>query len=140
MMSGPVLASTAPPRFAQPIGWPLLPVPGDDGRIAWPDLASSVRQRLEVIMRTAPGEQLMHPEFGAGLEGVLHQPNSSVLRAQLQERLEAHIAAYEPRIMIDALDVMAGDDDRALIVSLAYRLRANGLAAQINVRVPVGGG
>ena len=42
-MSGPVLSSSAGVRFADPIGWPLMPVPDADGRLGYPDLATSVR-------------------------------------------------------------------------------------------------
>ena len=51
-----------------PIGWPLLPVPGANGELGYPEsLADSVRQQLQVILSTRPGEQLMRPGFGAGL-------------------------------------------------------------------------
>ena len=56
------MATTAPP-----IGWPLLPVP-EDGVLAFPDLEDSVRQSIQVILLTRPGERLMRPQFGAGLD------------------------------------------------------------------------
>ena len=60
-----------------PIGWPLLSLPDDHGQLGYPDLAESVRQTIRAILLTRPGEQLMRPDFGAGLELLLHEPNSS---------------------------------------------------------------
>ncbi len=139
-MSGPVLSSTAPMQFAQPIGWPLCPMPDADGRMVWPDLATSVRHRIEAILRTAPGEQLMHPEFGAGLDLVLHQPGGTQLRAAVQARIAEHLNIYEPRIMMAQLTVDATEDRSELHIILAYRLRSTGQAVVLNARVPVANG
>ena len=88
-MSGPVLTGGRPRLAAPAIGWPLLPVPDDGGMLAWPDLTTSVRQMIEVILRTAPSEQLMRPAFGAGLESLINKPNTLTTRAEAQDRVLA---------------------------------------------------
>jgi phage baseplate assembly protein W len=138
-MAGPVLSSTSGVQFADPIGWPLLPVPDDAGRLNYPDLSTSVRERIEAILRTAPGEQLMRPSFGVGLERVVHQPNTLALRGSLEERIGEHLKAFEPRILIDRITVAEGDDGASLLVTIAYRLRATGVAGRVSAQVPVGG-
>lgn len=138
-MSGPVLSTTAGVRFAEPIGWPLMPVPDADGRLGYPDLATSVRERIEAVMRTAPGEQLMRPVFGVGLETLIHQPNTLALRAGLEERIGEQLQAFEPRILIDQIAAAEGPDQNSLLVTVAYRLRATGMAATISAQVPLGG-
>lgn len=137
-MSGPILTggSTRLPQIGR--GWPLMPLPDDDGRLAWPDPAASVRQRIEAILRTAPGEQLMRPGFGAGLEAVIDQPNTVTTRAIAQENLVEALSAYEDRIILDAVEVAEGPDPRELLVAIAYRLRLTGESARIDARVPVG--
>jgi uncharacterized protein len=138
-MSGPVLSSTKPQPVSLPIGWPLFVTPDANGRLSWPDLATSVKQRIEAILRTAPGEQLMQPEFGAGLETLLHQPNTIQLRMALQAQLSAILPAWEPRMLLDQLSVDSSSDGRELVIGIAYRLRSNGAPAQLSVSVPVGG-
>jgi uncharacterized protein len=142
-MSGPVLSSTAGVRFVEPIGWPLLPLPDEGGRLRFPDLPTSIKQRIECILRTTPGEQLMHPEFGAGLERIVHAQNTTALRQQVQALIEEHLAAYEQRILVDQVLVTASDDSRELRVAIAYRIRATGMVAQLSAAVPLsatGGG
>lgn len=137
-MSGPILTTANGTVFRSPICWPLLPVPDGDGRIAFPDLETSIRQRIESVLRTSPGEQLMRPEFGAGLELLIHQPNTSEVRARTEESVTQHLRAFEPRITIDGVHVAPGEDLRELIVSIAYRIRSTGVAGRISARVPVG--
>ena len=138
-MDGPILTSDRGAQFRPPLCWPLLPVPDESGRLAYPDLETSVRQRIEAILRTAPGEQLMRPEFGAGLEQAIHMPKSTGFREDLQRRLSAHVRAYEPRIALDRTDVAQTSDPATLMVTIAYRIRQIGIATAISVSVPVGG-
>lgn len=120
------------------VGWPLLPVPGPDGRITWPDGAASVRQAIEAILRTVPGERLMRPAHGAGLERLVHQPNTLATRAQAQEAVTAALRLYEPRILLDRVDVAEGPGATAITVTVAYRLLPGGEAASVSARVAVG--
>lgn len=139
-MNGPILTGgkTALPGVG--VGWPLLPVPGADGGLEWPDPATSVRQMIEVILRTTPGEQLMRPRFGAGTEALIWQPNTLTTRARAQEAILAALEDFEPRIVIDQVDVDVGEDPRELAITIAYRLSLTGQPAVISALVPVGGG
>ena len=139
-MSGPLPTLRKPALPRPDIGWPLMPVPDDDGRLGWPDIQRSVREMIEVILRTAPGEQLMRPEFGAGLDRLVHQPNTLSVRARAQEAIQQNLAAYEPRIIVDAVAVDPGADPRELEISISYRLRQTGAAARLSARVNVGAG
>jgi phage baseplate assembly protein W len=112
-------------------------VPDENGRLNFPDLETSVRQRIEAVLRTSPGEQLMRPHFGAGLELAIHRPNSASVRAELNRDISAHIRAFEPRIVLDEVDVATTADPSKLTV--AYRIRQIGVATAITLSVPVGG-
>lgn len=139
-MTGPVLTGGQPalPKIA--VGWPLLAVPDPDGGLNWPDAATSVKQMIEIILRTAPGEQLMRPRFGAGTEAMIWQPNTLTTRARAQEAILAALEDYEPRIIIDRVDVGEGRDPRELAITIAYRLSLTGQSAVLTAAVPVGGG
>ncbi len=138
-MSGPILTSSRGTQIRPPLCWPLLPVPDESGRLSFPDLETSVRQRIEAVLRTSPGEQLMRPYFGAGLELAIHRPNNSGVRAELQRDIAAHVRAFEPRILLDQVEVATGDDPALLLVTIAYRIRQIGVATAMTVSVPVGG-
>ena len=82
----------------------------------------------------------MRPAFGAGLESLLHTPNTLAVRASAQEAVIDAVRRYEPRILLDRVDVEEGADPRELLVTLFYRLSLTGAPAQLTARVPVGAG
>lgn len=119
-----------------PIGWPLLPVPDESGRLDFPSLAESVRQNLQVILSTRAGEQLMHPQYGAGLTDFLGEPDTITVRRRIHDRVTDSIGRWEPRIELDRVDVneVAGKSGHVR-VEIAYRLRRTGEARSLGVNL-----
>jgi uncharacterized protein len=124
--------AAAPPL----IGWPLLPVPDAEGRLMYPTLAESVRQTIEVVLRTRPGEQLMRPEFGAGIQTLLHEPNTLATRARLRDLVSDALGRWERRIIVDRLDVQEVPDRPTHVrVEIGYRIRRTGALHRLGVTV-----
>jgi phage baseplate assembly protein W len=122
------------------IGWPLLPLPGDDGGLAWPDLARSVRDGLRLILSTRPGEQLMRPEFGGGLDRLLHLPNTIATRREMRDLVRESLARWERRILLDAVEVWEVPGAPGQVrVEIAYRLARTGEPGAMNVTVDLEG-
>jgi phage baseplate assembly protein W len=125
---------------APPLSWPLLPVPDDSGRLNFPSLEDSVRQRIELILRTRPGEQLMWPEFGGGLEEFLRQTNTVTTRRRLQDRVREALERWESRIVLDRVDVREVPDQPShLRVDIGYRLRRTDAARQLGITLQLEG-
>lgn len=122
------------------IGWPLLPLPDAAGQLLWPDLARSVRDAIRTILSTRPGEQLMRPEYGAGLDRLLQQPNTLGTRRQIRDLVQSALARWERRILLDGVEVWEVDGEPShLRVEIAYRLARTGAAGAINVTVQLEG-
>lgn len=112
-----------------PLGFPLLPLPGGDGSLAWPSLEQSVEQQLRVILLTGPGEQLMRAEYGAGLADFLHEPNTLTTQRRIRDAVAESLARWEKRIIVDDVGVSeVADQPARLRVEIAYRLRRTGAA------------
>jgi len=122
-----------------PLGWPLLPLPDADGRLAWPTLEQSVAQQIRVILQTRPGEQLMRPQWGAGLENFLHEPNTLATHRSIRDRIVSTLGRWEQRILVDdvAVSPVAGDPTRVR-VELAYRLRLTGAVRRTGLTLDLG--
>jgi phage baseplate assembly protein W len=117
------MATTLPP----PIGWPLLPLPDEHGRLGYPDLPESVRQTIRAILSTRPGEQLMRPDFGAGLELLLHEPNSIETRRRIRDLVQSTLERWERRILLDRVEVWeVADEPTHVRIEVAYRLARTG--------------
>lgn len=123
------------------IGWPLFGMPDAHGQMHWPDAETSVREMIRVILSTRPGEQLMRPEFGAGLDRLLHEPNNLTTRRQIRDWVMAALVRWEPRIMLDRVEVLeVADRPSDLRVEIAYRLVRSGLPGALAVTVQLEGG
>ncbi len=117
-----------------PIGFPLLAVPDANGQINYPSLESSVRQSIQVILQTRPGEQLMHPDFGAGLQTFLQESNTLVTRRRLHDRITDSLTRWEPRILLDRVEVETVPDQPShLRIEVWYRLQRTGVAQHLGL-------
>ena len=131
------MAETTP--AAAPIGWPLLPLPDAQGELRYPTLDDSVRQSIEVILRTRPGEQLMRPELGAGLEELLHEPNTLTTRRRVRDLVVRSLERWEPRILLDRVEVWeVAERPSEIRVEIGYRLRRTGAAGLAAVTLDLG--
>jgi uncharacterized protein len=131
---------TAPTRPSVPVGWPLLPLPDAAGRLEWPDAETSVRQTIEAILRTRPGEQLMRPRFGGGLENFVHEQNTLVTRRRIRDAIVDALGRWEPRIDVDHVEVWEVPGQATQVrVEIAYRLRRTGAAQQIGLTMSTSG-
>ena len=128
----PVLNTT------EPLGWPLLPVPDANGQLPYPGLAQSVREKIQVLLSTRPGEQLMNPGFGAGLENLLTEPNTVATRSRIQELVGDALKRWEDRIVVDGIAVDPVSDAATGVadgvrVEIAYRLLRTGAPARVGL-------
>ncbi len=109
---------------AKTINWPLLPLPDENGSLRFPNLDESVRQSIQIILRTRPGERIMRPAFGGGLENMLHEQNTLTTRRQIRDLITESLERWEKRILLDRVDVWEVEGHpTAVRVEIAYRLR-----------------
>ena len=122
------------------LGWPLLPLPDEHGTLDWPDLVASVRDAIKVILATRPGEQLMRPEFGGGLDQLLHEPNTIATRRRMRDLVQAALVRWEKRILLDGVEVWEVPGEPSQVrVEIAYRLARTGAPGALNVNVQLEG-
>ena len=123
------------PTQARPlIGWPLLSVPDANGQLHYPTLEQSVQQSIRVILSTRPGEQLMRPQFGAGLERFIHEQNTLTTRRRIRDLVAESLAQWERRIVVDRVDVNEIAERPTLVrVEIGYRLVRTGAFQQLGL-------
>jgi uncharacterized protein len=105
---------------------------GPDGRLAWSEGETNVRDAVKVILLTRLNERVMLPQFGSGLDTFLFEPNTVATRHQMQEGIETALRQWEPRIVVEdvAVDPEAKDPEAA-VATITYRL----VATQVRERV-----
>lgn len=123
-----------------PQNWPLLPLPDIQGRLQFPDLQESVAQSIQIILSTRPGEQLMRPEFGAGLQRFLHEPNSLVTRRRIRDVVMVSLQRWEPRVLVSQVAVEEVPDAPSQIrVEIRYQIRRTGAAQTMGLTLQLEG-
>jgi len=89
------------------------------GRTATTGRDDHIRDLIEQVLFTAPGERVMRPDFGAGLLALVFEPNSTTLAAYtqllVQSALQLHLSHL---IAVQSVEVT--NDDAALKVDVRY--------------------
>jgi len=94
------------------------------GRIAMRSLEDQVRQSILLILRTARGERVMRPDFGAGLEQLVFSPLTGSTVALAEHQAKEALVRFEPRIeVLSLVGRIDPTQEGALLLELQYRVR-----------------
>ncbi len=92
------------------------------GRTATTAYDEHIKDMIEQLLFTNPGERVNRPDFGCGLLQMVFSPNSPQIAAALQFTVQASLQRWLNDVMeIHALHVTS--DDSKLIVDLQYLVR-----------------
>lgn len=90
------------------------------------DRVAHVREQIEQVLFTNPGERWFRPEFGVGVVASVFEPNGLVLWELTRKRLLAALAeTLEGEVDPKTLDVTVGPGEghpEQLIITIAYTL------------------
>jgi phage baseplate assembly protein W len=95
------------------------------GRTASTDDDDHIRDMIEQLLFTSPGERVNRPDFGSGLLQMVFAPNSPELAATLQYTTQAALQ----RFMGDLIDLQALEvtvEDATLSVVVKYIVKRTG--------------
>ena len=124
--------------FGRGIGLP--PGVGSDGRVRWSEGEDNIRDAIQIILLTEPGERLMLPDFGAGLGRFLFEPNTVSTRRAIGEQIASALRRWEPRIILEAVDVEEHPDaPDVAIATIAYRLVSTHALERVGIEVRLAG-
>jgi hypothetical protein len=86
-----------------------------------------VREQIEQVLFTEPGERVFRPEFGAGIRALLFEPNGSVLAGILRKRLTDSLAdVLKGEVDPKTLQIEVRTEEAKLFVVIAYALATIG--------------
>lgn len=91
------------------------------GRTATADDAAHIRQMIEQILFTNPGERVNRPDFGSGLLQLVFAPNSDALAAALKANVQGALQLWLGDV-IDVRDLDVENRDSTLTVTVKYAI------------------
>lgn len=91
----------------------------DAGRAAVADEYAVIRERLEQILFTSPGERVMLPDFGCGIDGLVFVGANPALEAAAEYKI-ARALQHDMgnKVMINGVDVHS--DEEKLYIEVIY--------------------
>lgn len=95
------------------------------GRTAEVGEERHVRDLVEQVLFTMPGERVMRPTFGSGLAQLVFQPNSDELATAVQFLVQGNLQQWLGEVItVETVDVTS--DDAKIEVRVEYALRRSG--------------
>jgi hypothetical protein len=89
------------------------------GRTADTGADDHLRDLIEQVLFTAPGERVMRPEFGSGLLGLVFEPGGPELVATTQHLVQGALQ-FELGHLIGVDSVEVSQDEGTFTVSVSY--------------------
>jgi phage baseplate assembly protein W len=124
--------------YGRGMGFP--PRVGADGRVAWSEGETNIRESIQIVLQTEERERLNLPQFGGGLRKFLFEPNTVTTRFQIEDRITKALELWEPRIAITSVQVEPDPTDtQAAIATIQYRLVATQVKESVTVNVQLAG-
>jgi phage baseplate assembly protein W len=106
---------------------------GAEGGAALTEADDHIRDLIEQVLLTSPGERVNMPEFGCGLRNLVFAGNSDMLRATTKFLITQNLRRW----LGDALDVQTVDvtgDDETLRIDVVYLVRRTRERQRVTVR------
>lgn len=113
------------PRAFLGSGWSFPVSVRADGAVTMAAYEEDVHQAIQIILGTSPGERMMRPDFGAGLDAFVFEPVNATTMTRIRTRVHEALVDWEARI--DVLDVTVTADPALpgrLDIEVHYRVRA----------------
>jgi len=92
------------------------------GRTASTDQDDHIRDLIEQVLFTAPGERVNRPDFGCGLLQLVFEPNSEVLAAATQQTVQGALQRWLGDL-IQVEMVQVDSQEATLQVTVQYTVR-----------------
>lgn len=106
------------------VGWAFPPLL-ENGAVAMARYERDIEQAIWIILGTNPGERLMRPDFGAGLDSFLFEPLNTLTLQRIRTRVRDALIDWEPRIDVEEVNVtVASDGPTRLDIEVLYMVRA----------------
>ena len=114
---------TDPPFLGR--GWAFPPNFGaGGGDVEMVSGSAEVAESLQILFSTEPGERPMRGSFGSSLSRYMFSEIDQTMLTSVRGAIYDAVLAFEPRIEIDALEVVeSGETAGLLTISLLYTLR-----------------
>lgn len=105
-------------------GWAFPPAfDHDEQTVIMVAAADDIQESLYILLSTIPGERVMLPDYGCLVHQHVFDLAGETLFTHLQGLIEHAILYYEPRIILENVDIVMDDQLAGLLkITLEYKI------------------
>lgn len=93
---------------------------------------ADIKESLWILLSTSPGERVMQPSYGCGLQGMVFETINQSTMTEIKDIIERAILFFEPRITLEEIDVNTEDALEGMIkIRLDYTVRKTNTRSNI---------
>lgn len=83
-----------------------------------------IRQSLEIILSTEPGERVMRPDFGCNMQAMVFEPINTSLITYMRDKIEKALLYHEPRIDLKRVEINTAEVlEGVVLIEIDYDIR-----------------
>ena len=118
-------------------GWSFpFSISGEHGRVETSSDSENIRQSVEIILRTEPGERKLHPRFGTQLHQFLFENMDSQTKEMICREVRHSLQMWEKRIQDIRVEArMVPENQGELHIAVTYRIADSEEEGRVEVRL-----
>jgi phage baseplate assembly protein W len=97
------------------------------------DYADLVKQNFKNLVLTNPGERMMDPLFGVGIQRFLFENADQFLSGDIEASVREQVSVYMPFLVIEEVFAKVSPDSNSMIVNIRYSVPSLALNEVINL-------
>lgn len=104
-------------------GWSFPPTFNKSARsVEMSTGVADIEESLSILLSTQVGERVMQPRYGANMDRLLFEPVDTALQTYMEDLLETAILYFEPRIVVEKVDLEPAQEEGIIYVTIEYTI------------------
>ena len=96
------------------VGWKFPGSVDIDGKISMSEYETDIKEAIRIILYTAKGERIMHPDFGCGIHGFVFSTLNNATISLIEDTVCEALTLWEPRIELIKVEAQVDESPEAL--------------------------
>jgi uncharacterized protein len=104
----------------------------DSGRVYETSGEAKIKQAIWILLSTAKGERIGHPDFGCGIHDLVFSTRTAGTMGEIMQSVREAIVYWEPRVALTSVDARPHPSDPlGILVDIQYVIRATNSRANM---------
>lgn len=104
-------------------GWSFHPEFSLSEGILMVSEVDDIKESLEILLSTIPGERVLQPDYGCDLSLLLFEPLSTSLVTFMQDLIRRAILIYEPRVKVEGIQIETTELEGIINIILDFTVK-----------------